>query len=156
MRFSTVLRPCNRSQAILPTSCGFSLNLRQLCNARTVVLSSRTRLLQDGLADLHDCHKCSRASVMWTQLVVVHFVAFLPQLCNKAQGHCTVITQQSWGIRRRNKWVWALSLFIGTPWVSCSSHAQRALQQSCILIRSHKNRKENEHVENLVFVVAAA
>ena len=41
---------------------------------------------------------------------------------------------------------------------SCVSrtNALHVLRQSCVLIRSQKNRKENEHVENLVFVVAAA
>ena len=31
----------------------------------------------------------------------------------------------------------------------------RALQLSCILQKSHKNHKENEHVENIVFDDAA-
>ena len=45
---------------------------------------------------------------------------------------------------------------VRTPCVPCSSLAEalRALQLSCVLQKSHKNRKENEHVENLVFDVA--
>ena len=39
---------------------------------------------------------------------------------------------------------------------SCLSAALRVLQLSFGLQKSHKNRKENEHVENLVFDVAAA
>ena len=40
----------------------------------------------------------------------------------------------------------------------CSSLATalRVLQLPCVLQKSHKNRKENEHVEYLVFDVAAA
>ena len=38
----------------------------------------------------------------------------------------------------------------------CLAAAFHALQQSCVLIRSHKNRKENENAENLASVVAAA
>ena len=45
-----------------------------------------------------------------------------------------------------------------TPFLFCSSLATTlcALLQYCVLIRSQENHKENEHVENLVFVVAAA
>ena len=47
---------------------------------------------------------------------------------------------------------------VRTPCVPCSSLATtlRVLQLSCVLKKSLKNRKENEHVESLVFDVAAA
>ena len=80
---------------------------------------------------------------------IVRFIAFLRQSCNKSQGHCTVIARQSCGTSGRNTLVRALTIAVRTPGVSCSSLATAL----CAL---HKNRKKNEHVENLVFVVAAA
>ena len=47
---------------------------------------------------------------------------------------------------------------VRTPCMPCNSLATafRALQQHCVLKKSHKNRKENENFENLVFDVSAA
>ena len=44
------------------------------------------------------------------------------------------------------------------PWVSCSSLAAalRVLQLSYVFQKMQTNRKENEHVENLVFDIAVA
>ena len=67
LRFSAVVRPLSRPQTILHTSCGFSRNLRQLYDGRTIVLRSRARLSQDGHADLQDCRKCGSASVVRTR-----------------------------------------------------------------------------------------
>ena len=52
VRFSAGVRQLSRSQTKLDTSCGFSRNLRQLYDARTIVLRSRAKLSQDGHADV--------------------------------------------------------------------------------------------------------
>ena len=58
------IRLCSRSQTRLHTSCGFSLNVRQQCDACTFVLPSHAGQSQDGHVDLQDCRKCGCASVV--------------------------------------------------------------------------------------------
>ena len=60
-------------------------------------------------------------------------------------------------VRQMRGWQTITSV-IQTPCVSCSSLAAAlcVLQLSCVLQKMHKNRKENKHVESLVFDVAAA
>ena len=89
------------------------------------------------------------------------YVAFLRQPCNKAQGHCTVIMRQSCYIHvSENSYTTRKNTLhvLQQPCVPCSSLAAvlHALQQSCVLIRLHMKHKENEHVQNIVFVLAAA
>ena len=112
-------------------------------------------MLTDVLAKLQDCRKCGRATIVRT---LCADLALLRQPCNKTQLHSTVIARQSCGICGRNAWVLPLALILRTPCVSYSSLAAalRVLWQSCVLVRSQESRKENEHVKNLVFVVATA
>ena len=80
--------------------------------------------------------------------------------CGGRAIKCKLITRLSRGslsafnyyviICGRNTWVRALALVVRF------TAALHLLRQSCVLIRSQENRMENEHVENLVFVVAEA
>ena len=133
VRFSAGVRPWSRLQTKLHTSCGFSTNLRRLYDARTIVLCSWAGLSQGGLQICKTCHKWGHASVLRTALVVVRFTAFLLQPCNKAQGHCRIIVQQSSGIRGRNMLVRPVTIAVRNlaslgaalqrPCVSCHSLA---------------------------------
>ena len=137
MRFTAGVRRCSRWQTKLHASCRFSLNVRQPCDAQTIVLRSLTGLSQDGFAILQDCRKGGRPLVVQDSLVVVCFLALLQQPCNQAQGHFMVIRRQSCGIGGRNTWVQVLMLDLRTPCVSCSSISSRAA-----VLRPHKVAQE--------------
>ena len=130
------------------TSCRFSLNVRQPCDGRTIVLHSLTRLSQDVLADLEDCRKGGCALVVQASWLVVCFLAFLQQPCNQAQCHFTVsggsLATLAGEIRE------CKFLCETYKHLTCLAAALRALQQYCVLKRTHKSRKANEYVKNLV------
>ena len=94
VRLAASLRSCGRSQTKLHTSGRLTLNVRQPYYARTLVLRSRAGLSPDVHVELQDCRKCGRATVVHTSCVVVQFVGFLRQTCNKVQGGCMAITRQ--------------------------------------------------------------
>ena len=66
-------------------------------------------------------------------------------------GSLAALVRQINGLR-------TITSVVRTPCVPCSSLAAtlHVLQLSCVLQKSHKNRNENRHVENLVFDIAAA
>ena len=66
---------------------------------------------------------------------------------------CRVIMLQSYGIRKPIRECKLLRK--SYKHLACLEAALHTLQQSYVLIRSHKNHKENEHVKNLLFVVVA-
>ena len=73
---------------------------------------------------------------MQTQLVVLCFIAFLRQPCNKVQGKRVAVLRH-----------------LRVKYLSASSYVSR----KSLVIKLHKNHKENEQVKNLVkFVVVAA
>ena len=78
-----------------------------------IVLRLSTGLSPDVLAELQDD---SRTEFM----AAIRLVAFLQQLCDKAQGHCMMIARH-----------------LLAKYVSASSYVSRmnVLQQTCILIR---------------------
>ena len=77
----------------LHTSCGFSVNVRQPYDTRTIVFSVGAGLLQDVVAELQGYHKWGRVTVVQTSWIVVHFVAFL----RSCAINCKVIAWQSRG-----------------------------------------------------------
>ena len=79
------------------TSCGFSLSARQLYDGCTLVLHIHMQGCPKMGLQICKIGKCGRVS-----LVVARFTSFLGQPCNKAQGHCRLIMQQSCGIHRQN------------------------------------------------------
>ena len=90
-------RAADRRQKCIPR--GFSLKVRQEYDAQRIVLCSLAGLLPEVLVELQDCSKCGRVNFMG---VVIQFLAFLRQPCNKAQDYCRVITLQSCSICGRN------------------------------------------------------
>ena len=69
----------------IPYLIWFLSDVRQPYDACKIVLCSLSGLWQDRLADLQECQKCGHASIVCTSLVVLWFVAFLRQPCNKAK-----------------------------------------------------------------------
>ena len=139
VRFVADSRPYGRSQTKLHSLCRILLNVRQLYDARTLVLRSSAGLSPDVLAELQDCQKCDRATAVRTSWVVVLFVRFLRHPCNKVQGRSAVIVRQSCGICGLNARVGALLLAIRTPCVSCSSLACLAA-----VLRPHQITRESQ------------
>ena len=119
---------------------------------------SHARRLQDGHAKFCMTKRyvarfphCTGAFIDMSILaVVVRFAAFLRQPCDKAYGYLAAFVRQMHGI--------TITSVVRTPCMSCSSlaTASHVLQLSYVFQKTHTNRKENEHVENLVFDVAAA
>ena len=105
------------------------------------ILRSCARLSQDDCEDLQDCPKRSHVLVMQTSSVVVHFAAFLRHKCNKAQDHCTVLSSS----------LTAFASLICECGLLGLSYKHLACL-AAVLCPHKKNRKENEHVENLVLV----
>ena len=135
-----------------------SQNVRQPYNVLTISSRHMQGRRKTVMQNLQDCHKtkkyvvpfplCNRAVIVRFSVVVVRFAAFLWQPCYKAHGHLAIVLR-----------VWRnITSVVRTPCVSCSSlaAASRVLRLSYVSQKTHTNRKENEHVENLFFDVAAA
>ena len=97
---------------------------------------------------------CSRATIVQFSAEVVCFAAFLRQPCNKAQGYLAVVLRLS-----LDKCVGGYLLHQSYEYLACRQQSFGSL--ACLAAffwppEIAQNRKENEHVENLVFDVAAA
>ena len=134
VRFSTGLRPCSKLKTKLHTSLIFTKRKAAVqCSHNYLTFTQK-----DGHADLQDCRKTKRYVVLylqWSCAAVIQTLSevYILQHCMVLCGSLIAFASQILECKR-------LTLVILTTCMSCSCLAT-VLQQPCILIRLHKNRK---------------
>ena len=129
-----------------------SQDIRQPYVVRTISSCHMQGCCKTVMQNLQDCRMtkryiirfphCSRAVIVRFSFVVVHFVAFLQQSCDKAYSYLAIVLRLS-----KDKCVAGKILHQSYEHLACLA---AVLRQSYVSQKTHTNRKETEHVENLV------